>query len=144
MRLSERLSWREYCVGRKIPVSIVSVVELREYVCLLHVMRKQWLEYKPFADMRLQEWFLFSGRYPGKVMGAARCCTDISHVAEHNVMHARACLRSLSDPLRGLIAVVGALAIDYVSAMEVAWSPDVALRLGDVELIFRLVRLFLR
>jgi hypothetical protein len=58
------------------------------------------------------------------------------------VLHARAYLRPLSDTLHGLVAVLGALPNDYVSAMEAAWSPHVTLRLGGVELIQRGVIVF--
>jgi hypothetical protein len=51
-------------------------------------------------------------------------------------------LRPLSDTLHGLVAVLGALPNDYVSAMEAAWSPHVTLRLGEVELIQRGVLVF--
>lgn len=124
-RLSESLCWRDFCVYQKLPVPIVSFAKLREYVRLLHVMRIQWLEYKPFAHLGVRRM-----RHP------ARCgCAEISHVADNNVLHARAYLRPLSDTLHGLVAVLGALPNDYVSAMEAAWSPNVTLRLGEVELI---------
>ena len=104
-------------------------------------MRRVWLEYKSFIDAR-DECRLESGRLmrarnsPSSATGSMpmnRC--DLSHVVAHDAMHSRSRLRPLLCIFRGLVAALGALPMDYVTAMEVVWSPGVTLRLGDIFLI---------
>ena len=126
--LKHGFSWKEYCMGFKLPMPLCSYEALRRYAACLVIVGRCLLRYKVYVDRRR------SVPWHRPLCDATGVC-DLLGLGGPSCMSRNGFASPLREHLQTLFLFFGALPCDYVAALHTVWRPGKDFALGDVLLI---------